>query len=429
MAWQAAAAGFTAAYNLYNFDQQYNQGRLANFVRNRRRRDPSQRMPRGMAVYSKRRRTDGVRGGDAVGVGGAYVNDIHYKRKRTLGKVNLRKLAKQGTTALYDRFQIMGRYGNTAGNLVLGRLDAVTTQAGNALAGYAGLPAYLWDLTASNNVVGGGQLYPLAGFRYIKDTAAGTIAYTAVNGQDITSGAAGANYGTSNYQYYDTSKIATNLEGPIEQGLLDWVKIQMVVWGPKKASTKVFVELCQMDELLSPACINLQNTAATARCNTVVSPHSDPVEGGTKNQDLYYTNEFTRLIDTPFATFTKEVRKMRYKVLDRKVLEFSPVASFEENGSALSHKQTLNAFYKMGRKCNFAWNNDQPQTANTLGNSVIETQVNRGQHDCYVHPNARVFLKVYAQVFQTVGEGAFTGAEDAYPSFDIRISRKWIISE
>ena len=140
MAWQAAAAGFTAAYNLYNFDQQYNQGRLANFVRNRRRRDPSQRMPRGMSIYTKRRRTDGVRGGDAVGVGGAYVNDIHYKRKRTFGKVNIRKLAKQGTTALFDRFQVMGRYGNTAGNLVLGRLDAVTTQSGSGIANYVGLP-------------------------------------------------------------------------------------------------------------------------------------------------------------------------------------------------------------------------------------------------------------------------------------------------
>lgn len=430
MAWQAAAAGFSAAYNLYNFDQQYNQGRLANLVRNRRRRNPSQRMPRGMAI-SKRRRTDGVRGGDAVGVGGAYVNDIHYKRKRTLGKVNIRKLAKQGTTSLYDRWQRMGRYANTGGQLYLSRLDAVTTAMDGTTALLntpKGLPLYMWDLSSSINNIGGAYSYPVCAYRALK-ISNGNIVWNGVPSEIISTGVLGTTYGTGNWQYYDTSKIASALEGPIEQGLLDWVRIQMVVWGPKKASCKVWVEVCQLDELLQPNMSSTTQAAATGLPTAYIVCNSDPVEGGSKNQDLYYTNFFTRLIDSPFGTYTKETRPMTYKVLDRKVLEFSPVASFEENGTALAHKQTLNTYIKFGRKCNFAWNNDQSVPSTTLGDSIIETQVNRGQHDCYVHPKARVFLRVYSDTFQSTGESVFTNPEDGAPSFDIRISRKWIISE
>ena len=431
MAWQAAAAGFTAAYNLYNFDQQYNQGRLANFVRNRRRRNPSQTMPRGMAIYSKRRRTDGnVRGGDAVGVGGAYVNDIHYKRKRTLGKVNIRKLAKQGTTAIYDRWQRMGRFANTGGQLYLSRLDAVTKAMDgttNLLNSPQGLPLYMWDVTSCVNSIGGAYTYPVCAWRALK-ISNGSIVFNGVPSEAIATGALGTNYGTANWQYYDTSKPVNAVESPVEQGLLDWVRIQMVVWGPKKASCKVWVELCQIDEFLQPQCSASAQASTTSLPTAYFNLNTEPLEG-TKNQDLYYTNMFTRLIDSPFGTYTKETRPMTYKVLDRKVLEFSPVASFEENGTALAHKKTLNQYIKFGRKCNFAWNNDIPPSSTTLGDSVLETQVNRGQHDCYVHPKARVFLRVYSDTMQSTGESVFTNPEDGAPSFDIRISRKWIISE
>lgn len=439
MAWvvptlYAGVRAYNTLKQVEELDATFNSGRGKKWLKAKLQRAANrrQRMPRAFGVMAKRRRFDNAGGGDAVGVGGAYVNDIHYKRQRTLGKVNIRKLAKQGTTAIYDRWQRMGRYANTSGSLFLSRLDPVTVGMDGTTAlvnASSGLPMYLWDLTSSNNYISGALSYPIPAWRALKIDSNGSIVWNGVRSENITTGALGTSYGSANWQYYDTAKASGGLESPYEAGLLDWVKIQMVVWGAKKASSKVWVEICQLDEMLQPFNDNLQALFGTALPASTIPSHTDPVEGGTKNQDLYYTNFFTRLVDSPFATYTREMRPLRYKVLDRKVLEFSPVASFEENGTALAHKKTLNFYLKMGRKCNYTWNNDIATTGSIIGNAAIETQKNQGQHDCYVHPNARVFLRVYSNTFQSTGESVFTNPEDAAPSFDIRISRKMLISE
>lgn len=432
MAWQAAAAGVTAAYNIYNFDQQYNNGRLANFVRNRRRRNPSNMLPRGMGPFFKRRR--GNDGPSVVeGPGAAYVNDRHHKRRRTLGRVNIRKLAKEGTAAVYDRWQLMNSYGLTSiRNLVLHKEGTVSNQDGTANANLLGYPYYMWDLTAVRNVVSGNENVPDCAFQLVKSTVNNSFYWNLLRGQNITTGALGVDKGTAGYQWYKTPKAELYGDAPYDSAILDWVNVQAVFHGSKRCSHKIWMEVVQIEPSAQPD-NQLNYLPAAALSSGPLTMGKD--EGGQytaagAGSQAHYTNMMARLTDGPFATALYGTRKMRERVLDRKCIEFSPVASFEENGTPLVHKQTINFFLKMGRKVNYAWQENDWNAANILGDNNIETEVDRGSHSVLVHPNARVFFRVFSQTYNKVGDDAiFANPNDCSPSFDIRISRKFIVSQ
>ena len=201
-------------------------------------------------------------------------------------------------------------------------------------------------------------------------------------------------------------------------------------FGSKKTSHKIWVDVVQMDPELQPraGALSLGYTPdyplSASGMNMGCDEQTNLVDGY-----QWWTNELARLMDGPFATFGSKVKKLRFNILCRKTIEFTPVSSYEEAGSALVHKQTMNLFLKMGRKCDFAWRNDTAPGSSVLGDAAVETDVETGQHACYVHPNARVFLLVRSQVYNKVGDdAAFAANTDCAPSFDIRISRKWLIS-
>lgn len=433
MAYQAAIAGVSAAYRLYRADQDFNQGRVAEWIRNRRRRNPSTRMPRGMAIIGKRRRFAGGNNVDAVdeGAGGGYVNDRHHKKTRTLGKVHLRKLAREGVHELYDRYQLMGLYGKQAGLLSFAKDGAVTAQDGSTvIANGATCPVFLWDLTCARNNVSGTEYVPNVGYQMYRETTTGNILWNSLRAQAINTGVAATNKGQSSYQVFAAPRALTSLDSPLDNALLDWVKCQFVFYGSKKTSHKIWVDVVQLDPELQPraAALNLGFQPADALSTGGLQMGCDEQ---TWQVDGYqwWTNELARLMDGPFATFGSKVKKLRMKILCRKTIEFTPVSSYEEAGSALVHKQTMNLFLKMGRKCDFAWRNDVAPGSSVLGDTALETDVETGQHSCYVHPNARVFLMVRSQVYNKVGDdAAFAANTDCAPSFDIRISRKWLIS-
>lgn len=378
---------------------------------------------------AKRQKTeDSVK--EARGAGG-YTNDFHHKKTRRLGRVNLRKLAREGVHNIYDRYQMMGLYGKQTGLISLAKDKAVIAQDGTTtIANAANAPVCLFDLTCTRNNVAGTQYVPNVGYQLYRDTAAGSLVWNHLRGQNITTGVAGTDKGTVTYQVFSAPRALANLDSPLDNGILDWVRCQFVFFGAKKTSHKIWVDVCQLDGELQPRAqsVNLGQLPSDALSATGVVMGCDEQTSLIDGQQ-WWTNECSRLMDSPFATYGSKVKKLRFKILSRKQLEFSPVSSYEEAGSALCHKQSLNLYLKMGRKCDFAWRNDAQPGASILGDANIETDVEAGQHACYVHPNARVFLMVRSQVFNKVGDdAAFTTDADVAPSFDIRITRKWLIS-
>lgn len=430
MAWQAAAAGISAAYNIYNFDQQYNSGRLGDFVRNRRRRNPSVRMPRGMSIYGKRRRVGDGPGVGNVSVTGGYVNDVHWKRQRTLGRVNVKKLSKQGVDAYYDRWQAMSPYSSLSGNLWLTKNVDAVSENGVTLANYKSMPLYMWDLTSARNYVNGADTIPDAAYQLVLNTVSGIYHWTVVRGQKIDVGtypAAGVgSKQNSTWQLFKTPRISTVNDHPLNDQILDWVKCQFVFSGTKKTSHKIWVQVVQLDDLVQPAAN--EYTPGTADLSTVVTSMARDENSNYMQSARWYGNKMNRLIDGPFATSEPTTRRFKETILDQKVLEFNPTASYEENGAALVHKQTLNMFLKMGRRCRYDWKDDEGAPPIHVGDGDIETSADRGVHFCYVDPKARVFLRVMSQVYADRSVSYYTADQDVFPSFDVRITRKWLHS-
>lgn len=373
-----------------------------------------------------------ARSEDAVyeGVGGGYVNDRHHKKTCRLGRVHIRKLAREGVAAVYDRFQKMGQYGRQTGYLSLAKGNAANAQDGTtAVGGYVTAPVYMFDVTASRNYYNAAEYVPDVGYQVLCGTGSSSVAFNKVLGQNISTGVNGVDKGTAGWQRYESSRVAAAFDSPLDSAILDWVKVQLIFFGAKKTSHKIWIDVCQMDPQLQPRAqqLNLGYLSAdplSAAATTIGTDEQTNIVDGYQ----WWNNELARLQDGPFATYASKVKKMPFKILARKTVEFTPVSSYEEAGSALCHKQSVNMFLKMGRKCDFAWRNDTAPPL-ILGNSTIETDVELGQHACYVHPKARVFLMIRSQVFNKVGDNAAFGADaDCAPSFDIRISRKWLVS-
>lgn len=395
------------------------------------RADPIDRSTPSMAAASTasyKRKRSGSEVVDFVGRSGGYVNDVHYKSRKTLGKVNVRKIAKQGTSALYDRWQKMGLYSATNGNMWLDKNGTATAQTGAAIADHVTCPYYIWDLTEARNYVSGNERTPVACFQLLRNAVTGLYWLNPIAGQKIDDASAATNQGTANWQYYSTPRVTASLDSPIDAGLLDWVKIQAVCYGSLKQSHKIWFEICQLDPSLQPQPLVY---ATTDGLLGGVGGFQTDEQGATNNAAMWHHNQLAHLVDGPFASIyqSPDMKKLKHRVLHRKCIEFQPVASFEENGGALVHKATLNMFVKMGRKCNFNWRINSPDLANNqAGDGEIETKVERGDHECVVHPQARVFLRVYSTTYAQTGQNGWT-RQDVTPSIDIRISRKWIISD
>lgn len=376
---------------------------------------------------AKRPRSD-----DAVyeGVGGGYVNDRHHKKTARLGRVNLRKLAREGVCAIYDRWQKMGVYGRQAGSYSFAKDNVPLAQDGTTtLTGTVTCPVYLWDISSCRNYFSGAEYVPYAGYQVLRASTGSQVYFNPLRGQNISTGVDGADQGTCQWQTYEAPRIAASFDSPLDNGILDWVKVQIVLYGARKTSHKIWIDVCQMDPELQPRAVgvNLGTLTSSALASSTRGIGCDE-QTNTVDGYQWWVNELGRLIDGPFTTYGQKVKKLKFKVLSRKVVEFTPVSSYEEAGAALCHKQTVNMFLKMGRKHDFGWRNDVAP-ANVLNDTVIQTDVELGQHATVVHPNARVFLMMRSQVFNKVGDNAaFTADTDCAPSFDIRISRKWLIS-
>jgi len=390
-------------------------------------------MPRGFGVY-KRARGNGS-GEDPVGdikYNGGYVNDKHVKSLKRLGRVTLKKIAREGVESLYDRWQRMGLYGRQTGYFSFAKDGAAVAQDGTtaSMTNWVNCPAFLWDLTCSRNSFSANEYVPNVAYQMIRNTSSGLIGWNYLKGQVISTGVDATDKSGASYQYYGTPRASSLFDHPFDNAILDWAKIQMVFYGSKKTSHKIWVEVCQLDPELQPKAqtLNLGSLAADALSSTPGALGQDEQAQTIDGQQMW-TNELARLVDGPFATFSAKCKKLRYKVLHKRTLEFTPVASYEEAGSALVHKQTFNLFLKMGRRCHFAWRNDGAPGSSILGDTNLETDVERGMHSTYCHPNARIFLLVKTQVFNKVGDdAAFAADSDCAPSFDIRISRKWLTS-
>lgn len=399
----------------------------ANAVRDfveRRRADLIDRRLQNRVRRNQQRQEPQQQDATMAGVGdlGVYQNDSHYKRKRTLGKVNIRKLAKIGTKALYDRWQRMGLYGAAYGSnwLARGVDNPLAEDDTTVLAGWTARPLYMWDLTSTRNYINAVEKVPAMAWQLLSNTAAGTFAWKHIRGQNIGTGAPGNFKNSSRWQWMTTPRSG-QVDEPYDGALLDWVKIQAVFWGSKKQSHKIYLEIVQMDPIFTPSQAPVGHDALGALDTAITLPTYDE-QGGSAHNNVAYTNIVTRMVDSPFATWAHQQRNMNLRVLDRKVLEFAPVASFEENGDAQVHKQTVNSFIKFGRKLNYAWENDNTESAGVLGDAAIEGDIEKGMHSVIVHPRARVYLRIWATNY--VGD---TEDNTYAPSFDLRITRKLIV--
>lgn len=381
----------------------------------------------------RQRRSSGAGGSvDVVaqpGVG-AYANDTFIKKRRTLGRVNIRKLARAGVSAIYDRWQQMQAYGVSKGSMSLDRLGPTLTQTGLELERHYACPMYLWDLTAFKNTINGAVVVPQVAWQLVQyvspvGTNPKSYRWNPIISQNISTGQPGTDLQGMSYQEYFTPKTVANEAGdlPLDACLLDWVKVQGVFWGSKKHSHKIHIEIVQMARELAPASYGQPSPFNLALGASSLVPDD------TQNE-RWYANWTARSMEHPYSDWDKEVKKYQIKVLARRTIEFSPVASFEENGSADAHKTSLNEFIKMGRKCDLAWQGaggelvNVPVNAGELAvNDPVTTMINRGRHSNFVHPNARVYLRIWSDAYY---DGT---APDRCASFDLRITRKYLVSD
>lgn len=296
--------------------------------------------------------------------GGSYTSTKRQKTIKDKGGYNqwCKYLFKRKFGRLTQRKQ---NYKDDANIQMIWRRTAALSGNGAILMSYwrdatqVALPFYIWEL---NQYPGQSTAVTCMQPRF---TTAG-LSWDVANGVD--------NAGNVN-SYWQYAKADSAPGGP--RFIMRWVNAKLDLWGAKAQPTVYTVGLVQFnDDDMVPVANGLTTPAITE----------------------YWREFFNPLIYNPSASNASVFNKPPMKFMWRKQVEIDPTSSTETDADP--HCKSLNLWFSMNRRCNFAWKRTvgaQPAVADvgtSKWDNFTSTEVSQ-----QVDPRARVYLVVYCNKF------------------------------
>lgn len=343
-----------------------------------------------LAAYRGTRTRTRTRTDNKVEDSGTYQQWRTSRFSRTFGRLTQKKLSKlrmDGTTLFW---RTLANPDVGYGSQYFSNFYTAGTPAG--------LPCWVWELNSCYNVVNEVSNYASPCYEMSRAETPGII-WSAKSGQTA------ANSLSAEWQVERNSVPANIISGtPLGGGILQWVDIRLNLFGCKAQPTKVYIELCQFDDEVTP-------TPGTFTDSNYVKFWDQQLRPFVYN-DMFNQNAYGA---SP---------RMK-RVLDRKIIEFQPTSTTESDSDP--HMRTVKLFYRMNRFCNFMWKDSL-----TGGDGVTNAQfttpymhVSQGDNQNRVHPRARVYLMLRAVKF--VRNATYVAQTNTdTPSFNIQVRTRWL---
>lgn len=180
---------------------------------------------------------------------------------------------------------------------------------------------------------------------------------------------------------------------PHNKDILKWLAINMNCWGAKAKSTKFTIQIVRFkDEKLVPTHLTAASEQRTALFQNIIKPYAY----------------------NPISTTATQLKKY-YKVLKTETFMIQPTSTTESDADP--HVKTVKWFVRLNRLLDYVQrHNNLATNADVVDQADFSVNVG-GQNDCYVKPEQRLYLMIYASNFAIDAED--TNAET--PSFDLSV--------
>lgn len=392
-------------------------------------------------VVRKRARAS-VSGGpstQAYPVAAGAVNVIQRRsvRRRTGKRVNrksveyLYRLQKAVTSTVIQRWQAMSEYDKN-GFLPIG-YQRITSGTGGGEYNY---PVYLFDITSCRMLANATALVANPMYRLTSDLSdTGSFIWTVVAGQDAGGGGV-FGWQTESGRGADDIRNAPSF-GP--STMLAWSDIRLAMYGATGQSTRFTVQFIQfIDECYHPRAAREDGVIPTT------------LNSDTNDQRGRFNAAMQELVK-PLVYHPLHVAgnaQNVYRVLSSK--SYMIGADTTTNEAIASPNVLYKEFKRMNRICKWNWQTTDQKATTTSTEHKIGTEFIAGLDSIsdynqffggtkkpYVHPNARVYMLIYAQAYtrtgvqNPVGDPPVQPADVAIssvntPSFDVIVRNKWL---
>lgn len=253
------------------------------------------------------------------------------------------------------------------------------------------LPCYAFDLTSCLNAQANGTQISSAPMCKLY-TIAGDVGFEAVSGLQ-PDGATSTSTWTIEQAGYSGAAGDLSMVKPHNKDYLKWLSVKMNMWGCKNRSTRFTMQLVQFKE---ESCCPNDFTAVNNQRTALF-------------QALIKSKAFN-----PISTSSTQLRKY-YKVLKSESFIIQPTSTTETDQDP--HVRTVSWFVRMNKFLDYVQQANKITTDADLLDQADFVQNIGQQNDCYIKPEKRVYLMIYATNF---GVDAADSNVDT-PSFDLSI--------
>jgi len=303
---------------------------------------------------------------------------VYSKQSISLGRPerhNLRNVWKKVTAnTILNTFRI-SQYSQFAGTQGAVNLPCVspTTSTGPMT-----VPCYLYDITATPNMVNGAATFPFIRWVPTFSTPQDTGTITWANDIQLQT------------ENQDTTGAVNSSVFAGASDQLNWMQAKMMFYAPLTIPCRFQVDIVQITD-------------------TRLVPGS--TDSGTQFHAAFWQAMLKRFIYSPLETGDPKYKKY-LKILHSTSFILNPKESTEATNTVF---RELNIFKRFNRNCKYDW-----QDQDRMNMLVQEGQVNTDQTlSTTVHPRSRIFLMVRAQA-----RNGTAFSTNIHPSFDIMLRKR-----
>lgn len=245
-------------------------------------------------------------------------------------------------------------------------------------------PLILFELNSTNNYING-TLTNHAPVKRLYQSGL-NIAWDDIQGQQ-TDGTASLSAAWQVETSAHTTGSSQSFPG--ENAIHKWSSLDLELWGTRNKPTKYDIMLVQFSEDVLP---------------------DWGIGSGIRAE--FFQSLVKQYTYSPLAKMDDGYNKKKMKIMKHYKVNIDPTANYENDPDP--HVKTFKLYYKFNRKCNFAWQNGNNPTVQTIANmNDADWNVTANQNQNQVHPNARIYVMVrasnYAQLpAQTAADSSST---------------------
>lgn len=269
------------------------------------------------------------------------------------------------------------------------------------------LPIHVYDLSSFNNRQSSGP------GNIIKGEPAVQLYKNDITNQITTERLVQQGIGTgSTTQWIQFMTSDTNLSAaPGSRSIWDYFDARFCLRGTTNQATTFYIDLIQLNDQVLPF--------SWPDAGPVGLNIADP---RWVNRTLVVEELIRPLIYNPILDVNPTASKL-FKRLES--WKFNMEAQYSDDNDAMPPTKIVKIFRKMNRVCNWNWNQEHviQNQAEYLTGSTFPIPAD---NDCYVHPNARIYLVVRALNPLYSTDGDFTSYKT--PSYDVQIKVKHTFS-